>query len=68
MTLGDLIELFLTGYDDKVYFNIYEGGFFMGEELFERIRIIDSELKPYLDRKVTALADNRVDPLMVNLE
>lgn len=51
--LGELLSLFLQGNDDKVYIYLYNGN--DSEIIFEDIRIIDPELNPYLNRKVTGL-------------
>jgi hypothetical protein len=48
--LADLIQLFLMGYDDKIYVNviIHEANLKEPIELSE-VRIIDSALKPYYE-------------------
>ena len=54
LTLAELIQLFLLGYDDKIYFNIEIGE----DEVFHHIRIIDGKLQPYYDRKIAYLGDS----------
>lgn len=51
--LAELIQLFLLGYDDKVYINLIING----DEYnpLENIRIIDGVLKPYYDCSVEYL-------------
>lgn len=51
--LGELLSLFLQGYDDKVYIYLYNDS--DNDEIFEDIRIIDGRLNEYLNRKVTGL-------------
>lgn len=51
--LADLIQLFLLGYDDKIYVDIFVDGI----ETFEHIRIIDSKLVPYYEYKIEYLTD-----------
>ena len=51
--LGELLSLFLQGDDDKVYIYLYNGD--DSDIIFEDIRIIDSKLNDYLNRKVIGL-------------
>lgn len=53
MTLKDLRELFYNGYDDKARISLTTAR----DEIFEDIRINNSALDPYNDRKVVGLAD-----------
>lgn len=57
--LADLIQLFLMGYDDKIYVNviIHEANLKEPIELSE-VRIIDSVLKPYYEYKIAYLEDS----------
>lgn len=63
ITLGELIQLFLLGYDDKIYIDI-EG---KGEIILEHIRIIDGELEPYYERKIQYLSDSSDSKMTVGL-
>lgn len=51
--LGELLALFLQGYDDKVYIYLYNGD--DSDIIVEDIRILDPKLNDYLNRKVTGL-------------
>ncbi len=51
--LGELLALFLQGDDDKVYIYLYNGR--DDDIIFEDIRIIDSRLCEYYNRKVIGL-------------
>lgn len=51
--LGELLALFLQGYDDKVYIYLYNGR--DDDIIFSDIRIIDGKLTEYLNRKVIGL-------------
>lgn len=53
--LGEFLSLFLQGYDDKVYINLYEGD--DSEIIYEDIRIIDGNLNTYLNRKIIAMIE-----------
>ena len=53
ISLGELLSLFLQGDDDKVYIYLYNGD--DSDIIFEDIRIIDSSLNEYLNRKVIGL-------------
>ena len=56
--LADLIQLFLMGYDDKIYVNvIHEANLKEPIELSE-VRIINSALKPYYEYKIAYLEDS----------
>ena len=63
ITLGELIQLFLLGYDDKIYIDIEDKG-----EYLEHIRIIDSELEPYYERKIQYLSDSCDSKMTVGLQ
>lgn len=56
LTLGEYIELYRRGDDDKIYLDLYLNGNEY-EPLFEDIRIIDSKLDPYLDYRIEYLHD-----------
>lgn len=51
--LGELLALFLQGDDDKVYIYLYNGS--DDDIIFSDIRIINSKLSEYLNRKVIGL-------------
>ena len=51
--LADLIQLFLLGYDDKIYFDIN-----LGDTEYEHIRIIDPVLEPLYEYKVAYLEES----------
>lgn len=53
--LGEFLALFLQGYDDKVYINLYEGN--DSEIIYEDIRIIDAKLNAYFNRKIIAMVE-----------
>lgn len=53
--LADLIQLFLLGYDDKIYIDVRLDC--DGELRFEETRIIDSNLEQYYEKKVLWLED-----------
>lgn len=53
--LGEFLSLFLQGFDDKVYINLYEGD--DSEIIYEDIRIIDPKLNTYLNRKIIATVE-----------
>ncbi len=55
MTLEEFIELFLAGYDDKVYINLQEDDYCV---MFENIRIIDPRLKTFYNWHVYALRED----------
>ena len=63
ITLGELIQLFLLGYDDKIYIDIED----KGEMILEHIRIIDGELEPYYERKIQYLSDSGDSKMTVGL-
>lgn len=48
LRLCDLIQLFLLGYDDKIYIDLSVNN----DILLEDIRIIDSELIPFYECKI----------------
>ena len=54
--LADLIQLFLLGYDDKIYFDVQIN---TSDEIItlENIRIIAPELQPYYDYKIAYLGE-----------
>ena len=47
ITLGELIQLFLLGYDDKIYIDLVIGGNEFRSESIDNVRILDSRLEPY---------------------
>lgn len=61
LKLGELIQLFLRGYDDKIYINLYHRTYekcsIYTEDLFECIRIIDPFLIPFYDCYIERLED-----------
>ena len=63
VTLGELIQLFLLGYDDKIYIDVEVGG----EEIVEHTRIIDGELEPYYEYKIQYLTDTYTGNIKVGL-
>lgn len=63
VTLGELIQLFLLGYDDKIYIDVEVGG----EEIMEHTRIIDEELEPYYEYKIQYLSDTDTGNIKVGL-
>ena len=52
--LGELLELFLAGYDDKVYIDLQYDDF---NVIRENVRIIDPEIQEYVDNKIYALQE-----------
>ena len=52
--LGDLLELFLAGYDDKVYIDLQYNDF---DVIQEDVRIIDPKIQEYMDNKIYALQE-----------
>ena len=63
ITLGELIQLFLLGYDDKIYIDIED----KGEMILEHIRIIDGKLESYYERKIQYLSDSGDSKVTVGL-
>ena len=63
VTLGELIQLFLLGYDDKIYIDVEVGG----EEIIEHARIIDVDLKPYYEYKIQYLSGTYGSDMTVGL-
>lgn len=51
--LADIIQLFLLGYDDKIYINIYGHD----EHFIMNARIISADLQPYLDKQIMYLEE-----------
>lgn len=51
--LGELLSLFLQGYDDKVHIYLYNGD--DSDIIFEDIRILDPKLNEYLNKKIIGL-------------
>lgn len=64
VSLSDLIQLFLLGYDDKIYVDILINN----EEIFEHIRIIDSKLEPYYEYKIEFLSDSCDSKMTIGLK
>lgn len=54
--LADMIQLFLLGYDDKIYFDIQ-----LGDVVYNHIRIIDPELIPYYEYKIDYIEESGYD-------
>ncbi len=54
--LADLIQLFLLGYDDKIYFDVEINS---GNDVItlDNVRIIAPELQPYYDYMITYLGE-----------
>ena len=55
--LADIIQLFLLGYDDKIYINIYG----RDEYFIMNARIISADLQPYLDKQIMYLEEPSFD-------
>lgn len=54
--LADLIQLFLLGNDDKIYFDIE-----LGDSELNHVRIIDGLLEPYYEYKVEYIEESDYD-------
>ena len=54
VNLATFIQLWLLGYDDKIYIDVRIGD----EEILTDVRIIDSELVPYYEYKIAYFEDN----------
>lgn len=54
--LADLIQLFLLGMDDKIYFGIQ-----LDDVKFDHVRIIDPGLKPYYEHRVKYIEKSDYD-------
>lgn len=52
--LGDLLDLFLAGYDDKVYIDLQYDDF---NVIQENVRIIDPKIQDYMDNKIYGLQE-----------
>ena len=66
LKLGELIQLFLLGYDDKIYFDIIINGDLYNS--MEHIRIIDEKLQPYYDCEIEYLCDDDDSMLSVGIK
>ena len=66
LKLGELIQLFLLGYDDKIYFDIIINGDLYNP--MEHIRIIDVSLEPYYDCEIEYLCDTEDSMLTVGIK
>lgn len=66
LKLGELIQLFLLGYDDKIYFDIIINGDTYNP--MEHIRIIDASLQPYYDCEIEYLCDTEGSMLAVGIK
>ena len=66
LKLGELIQLFLLGYDDKIYFDIVINGDVYNP--IEHIRIIDASLQPYYDCEIEYLCDTEGSMLTVGIK
>ena len=66
LKLGELIQLFLLGYDDKIYFDIIINGDLYNP--IEHVRIIDASLQPYYDCKIEYLSDTEGSMLAVGIK
>ena len=67
VNLASLIQLFLLGYDDKIYVDILIGC----ELALEKVRIIDEQLQPFYERKIVYLEEGDYDSrsiLKISLE
>ena len=58
VTLADIIQLFLKGYDDKIYLDIFEEG---NKELLTGTRIISEDLQPYYEREIEYFEESSYD-------
>lgn len=58
VTLADIIQLFLKGYDDKIYLDIFEEG---TKELLTSTRIISEDLQPYYEREIEYFEESLYD-------
>lgn len=54
--LADLIQLFLLGMDDKIYFDIQ-----LDDVEFDHVRIIDPGLEPYYEYRVEYIEESDYD-------
>ena len=66
LKLGELIQLFLLGYDDKIYFDIVINGDLYNP--IEHVRIIDVSLEPYYDFEIEYLCDTEGSMLTVGIK
>lgn len=66
LKLGELIQLFLLGYDDKIYFDIIING--DSYNPMEHIRIIDESLETYYDCEIEYLCDSEDSMLTVGIK
>ena len=66
LKLGELIQLFLLGYDDKIYLDILINADSYNQ--MEHIRIIDVSLEPYYDYKIEYLCDAEGSMLTVGIK
>lgn len=57
VNLASLIQLFLLGYDDKIYIDIL----IKGKPVLEGVRIIDSRLQVFYERKIEYLEEGDYD-------
>lgn len=57
LRLCDLIQLFLLGYDDKIYIDLYWCYRDKTEPIYEQIRIIDGKLKPFYECQISWLSE-----------
>lgn len=67
VNLASLIQLFLLGYDDKIYVDILIGC----ELVLEKVRIIDQQLQSFYERKIVYLEEGDYDSrsiLKISLE
>ena len=58
VTIADIIQLFLKGYDDKIYLDIFEEG---SKELITSTRIISEDLQPYYEREIEYFEESSYD-------
>ena len=58
VTLADIIQLFLKGYDDKIYLDIFEEG---TKELLTNTRIISEDFQPYYEREIEYFEESSYD-------
>ena len=52
--IADIIQLFLLGYDDKIYLDIFKND----EEILHEVRIIHEDLIPYYEEEIKWLEDS----------
>ena len=56
INLATLIQLFLKGYDDKIYIDLYIGND-EGDPVLTNVRIIATELEEYYERDILCIGE-----------